>query len=310
MYRRVAVPLDGSKESEQALRWAVTIARQSGCSLELLHAMFPPLASTELAGTPLLAGPPLDELESAIRNRLRVLAAKVAALGVGVEPIVIDGTVPDGLIDHMQARGTDLVVMTTHDRNRLERLLLGSMAASIVRHTQLPVLLVRPEAVLREITSPVRVQHILVPLDGSAFADEILQHASELATVMRAELILLSVLQPVLAVATAALDTGPDPLVPLSNGANADGSARSLPELDREAESLRATRHLVVRTEVVAGGEPARAIVEYAKRHGVDLIAMTTHGRGALKRLVAGSVSEAVIRTSKLPMLIIRPQVP
>jgi nucleotide-binding universal stress UspA family protein len=64
-----------------------------------------------------------------------------------------------------------------------------------------------------------------------------------------------------------------------------------------------------VHTDVVADGQPARAIVDYAEHHDIDLIAMTTHGRGALKRLVAGSVSEGVIRTSSRPMLVLRPKV-
>jgi len=277
--------------------------------LDLVHAAFPPPAATELAGAALWQGRALDDAEAAARERLHSLAAEAATLGIRVEPIIIDRPVPDALIDHIQESGTDLIVMTTHARSRLEHLLLGSVAASVIRHSNVPVLLVRPDEGLPAIASPVTVERVLVPLDGSAFAREILPPVSELAILMQAELTLLSVLQPVVALATATLDTGPNLLMPLSNAPSSEGLAPSLSDLDRAAESLKSATDLVVRTAVVAHGRPAQAIVDYAEHHGMDLIAMTTHGRGALKRLVAGSVSEAVIRTFGRPMLVVRPNI-
>ena len=77
--------------------------------------------------------------------------------------------------------------------------------------------------------------------------------------------------------------------------------------LQRAAEPLRA-RQLPVHVEVLVEGQPAHAIVEYATKHDIDLVAMTTHGRGALKRLVVGSVSESVLRATPTPVLMYRPE--
>jgi nucleotide-binding universal stress UspA family protein len=77
--------------------------------------------------------------------------------------------------------------------------------------------------------------------------------------------------------------------------------------LERAAEPLRA-RRLPIHVEVLVYGQPAYAIVEYAKQHDVDLVAMSTHGHGALKRLVVGSVSESVLRATPTPVLMYRPE--
>ena len=76
--------------------------------------------------------------------------------------------------------------------------------------------------------------------------------------------------------------------------------------LERVADTFRG-RGLDVRATVVADEQPARAIAAHAAAHDVDLIAMTTHGRGAFGRLVAGGVSEKVLRTARTPMLMYRP---
>jgi nucleotide-binding universal stress UspA family protein len=91
--------------------------------------------------------------------------------------------------------------------------------------------------------------------------------------------------------------------------ADSDAVAHEPPEVGSAAARLRSMEGgLVTHTAAIVDGHPARAIVEYATQHSVDLIAMTTHGRGALKRLVAGSVATSVLRTTDRPMLIFRPR--
>jgi nucleotide-binding universal stress UspA family protein len=79
--------------------------------------------------------------------------------------------------------------------------------------------------------------------------------------------------------------------------------------LERTAARIRLL-NLSVDTRVVIDARPAHAIVEYASRHRFDLIAMTTHGRGGLKRLVAGSVSASVLHAADAHMLLYRPEHP
>jgi nucleotide-binding universal stress UspA family protein len=316
MYRRIAVPLDVTKESQTALHWAVTIARLAGCPLDLVSVAFPPIYGSELYGASVVGAAEIDEMVRDAEQRLRQLAREVEALGIRVHATVLQGTVPSTLSDHVHSTGADLVVMTTHDRGRLESLLLGSVSHSVIRHVNVPVLLVHEgQGEPPPITTLATVSHVLVPLDGSPFGAQILPHAATLAELMHADVTLLGVLQPTLAVAAVSPGLGAPPDVPQPQLAAIDvGSEEERVELQREplertAASLRA-RDLSVHVRVLVDGQPAHAIVDYAKRHGTDLIAMTTHGHGALKRLVAGSVSESVLRAAPTPMLMYRPEHP
>jgi nucleotide-binding universal stress UspA family protein len=131
---------------------------------------------------------------------------------------------------------------------------------------------------------------------------------------MNASLTLLSVVEPMLA--NAALATGIDgvPAAPLvAHPTDAEGreeqTALESATLERTAARIRQL-DLSVDTRVVIDARPAHAIVEFASRNQIELIAMTTHGRGALKRLVAGSVSAAVLHAAVAHMLLYRPEHP
>ena len=313
MYRHIAVPLDGTRESHTALHWAVTIARGAACPINLVTVAFPPVYGSELYGASIVGDTEIDRMMHESEQLLRGIADEIEALGVRATVTVLQGAVPSTLADHLHATATDLVVMTTHDRRRLEQLLLGSVSHEVIRHVHAPVLLVRegggdPPPVSARAT----VEHILVPQDGSTFAAQILPHAATLAEVMRAEVTLLGVQQPAVAAASPGLGTPPDvPLLPLpvTDAGSDEERAESFGQLlQRAAEPLRA-RRLPVHVEVLIDGEPAHAIVEYAKQREADLVAMSTHGHGALKRLVVGSVSETVLRAVPTPVLMYRPEV-
>ena len=146
---------------------------------------------------------------------------------------------------------------------------------------------------------------ILVPLDGSDIAERVLPHVEALAEKFGSAVTLLQATTP------------PETLI----AASAEGAAPAGPVLDPtpivEAERQAASAYLEVAAERLRGrglavaGErpeaaPADAIVEHAHRAGTDLIAMTTHGRGGLGRLILGSVADEVLRSAPCPVLLVR----
>jgi nucleotide-binding universal stress UspA family protein len=318
MYRRIAVAFDQAPESRYALRWAVAIAQRAGCPLELLRVAVPPVHGGDLYAAAVLGN---DEVEALVREAeqaLRDAADEVSSAGVRATPVVLRGDVPAALSDHLRASDADLVVMTSHDRGRLERLLLGSVSESVARRAHVPVLLVRARASgADEYTvtdEEPTLRRILVPVDGSPFGEQVLPPVASLAKLMNAELTLLSVVEPMLA--NAAMMTGVDgaPVAPIDTrlGDAQSDEERALlesSELTRTAERIRSLG-LSVDVRVLIDARPAHAICEFASSHDMDLIAMTTHGRGALKRLVAGSVAEAVLHGSSAHMLLYRPEHP
>jgi nucleotide-binding universal stress UspA family protein len=309
MYRLIVVPLDASAASERALPWATRIAAAAGCPLRLVRVVTPaPALGTELYGAMVLDAEAMKDMRREGEQSLRGLADQVRArTGLGVTAVALDGGLPDALAEHVRESGADLVVMTTHDRGRLERLLLGSTAESLVRRISVPVLLVRVDEEAPVAERPPALGRLLIPLDGSEFAGAVVPHAATLAALTGAEITLLSVVDPMLAAASKAVGQPDAPLTPQHASDEAGGeTVQDSVVLERTAQPLR-TRGLTVNTAVLTDRRPAHAIVDYAARHAVDLIAMTTHGRGAVRRLFAGSVADAVLRTAPTPILMYRP---
>ena len=150
--------------------------------------------------------------------------------------------------------------------------------------------------------------HILVALDGSPHAETILPHVAALATRFAAHVTLLHVSAPpiVLDALPAAVGAGPGPAVFIEDATQLAETERAASEryLDEVATRL-ADQGLQV-THAQATGPAAEAIVAVAGQQGADLIALTSHGREGMGRLLLGSVTEAVLRHAPCPILALR----
>jgi len=135
---------------------------------------------------------------------------------------------------------------------------------------------------------------ILVPLDGSKLAENILTEVESLALLLNAKLDLVSVRK-------AHVLPGVDPT---------DAQVRVVAEAGKYLEKQKAK--LSERISEIAlhtpYGNPAEKILEVSKRHDIDLIAMSTHGRSGIGRWLLGSVAEKVVRHSDIPVLLLRSQ--
>jgi nucleotide-binding universal stress UspA family protein len=143
--------------------------------------------------------------------------------------------------------------------------------------------------------------HILVPLDGSDVAEQVLPHVQSLAMSSTKITLLRSV--PRIPSHTIDLDrTAPSPLAALRAH-----EAEAQTYLDSVAEKLR-TNGIQVATIVIEQNDPHEAIIDFALANGIDIIAMATHGRSGLGRLIFGSVAEQILHQSPLPLLVVRPK--
>jgi nucleotide-binding universal stress UspA family protein len=291
MFRSVVVPLDGSAFGEQALPPAVAVARATGAALRLVHKHVPP--------APIHPDGALAR-DSAISSRSRALewtyleqAAGRAAAGGGlaVSTDLVEGPTVEALCGAVREAAADLVVLTTHGRGPLSRFWLGSVADALVRQLTVPVLLVRPT---EEEDGPapegLRVQNLLVPLDGSPYAEAALAPALTLGRSAGAVCTLLRVV-------------GHE-----ADGPEGPGQLREEARayLEGLAGRLREQGHQV-RTRLHTHRSPAAAILEEAACGPYDLVALATHGRGGLARLLLGSVADKVIRGATIPVLVCRP---
>ncbi len=307
MIRSVLVPLDGSSFSEHALPLASRIARRAGARLHLArvhHALPPPFAI-----------PPgsVDEVDLVIRNRENASLQDAARRLDGesfrqLTTELLDGEVAAAL--SARAADTDLVVMTTHGRGPLGRFWLGSVADQLIRVLPVPVLLVRPRESLPEFSREPDCKRMLLPLDGTPLSERILEPALEVGTLLGSSFTLVRVVKPALienylpesGTFVGMTDSMLDRLSELQRGVERE--ARSY--LETVAGRL-ADRGVKVQTRVLVEEQPAAGILREAETDA-DVIALATHGRRGLPRLLLGSVADKLVRGCALPVLLYRPR--
>jgi nucleotide-binding universal stress UspA family protein len=280
----VLVPLDGSRLAEGALPYALALAGVAGARVLLLHVV-PDVALTQRAEADLAA----KALE--VRH-----GGAGAPAGVTVESVVGCGDAARVIADVAAARGAGLIAMTTHGRSGLGRWLYGSVADGVLRRAPVPVLLV--PATCEHPWPGGRPRRLLVPLDGSAYAEEALPTAAWLARAAGAELRLLRVVELALyPYGEGSIAVGYDPTPELA-------VARDY--LVAVAARLRAAGlEVTARTDF---GAPGQVIGEHAQVAGTDLVVMATHGWTGLARVVLGSVATGALQRANRPTLLVRPE--
>ncbi|MGV3708668.1 MAG: universal stress protein [Gemmatimonas sp.] len=305
MYKTILVALDGSEFGASSLPAAAALARRSDAVLHLVT-VFDPSSLMRFApgehAVPVYDTSLADARCSELRTWIEEQAASITNTGVRATGVLIEGTVVEALAEHVIAIGAELVIMTTHGRSGMDRLRLGSVASSFLGRSPVPVFLVRP-------TGPdapsagheLPTGRLLVTLDHSAFAESILPHAARFANAAGLTVELLHVAEPL---STPMALFGNDALV-----------VEDFVSVDEESESRRylagQARGLDLKTPakltVLNGLSAAQAIVRYVKESDPGIIAIATHGRSGLMRMILGSVADKVLTGVEQPMLVFRP---
>ena len=301
MYKVIMVPTDGSGFDREAIRVALRIAERSEAKVRLVRVLatgsfFEMAATTEGA----VVAPDLvfSERERAL-SELYALAAECRATSkADIRVDLHAGPINDVLQGYARRNEVDLIVISTHARSGLSRLSLGSVTDSLIRHTTIPVLVVKPS--MSYLNPQVRevFRRIVVPLDGSSLAEQILPRVLTLAKLEDAEITLLNVLVP----QSYSQKEIADPSLPWWD--RDISVAQSY--LFRIAGGLRRTG-VPVTTDIVISENIAGAIGDFASREKADLIAIATHGRGGLNRVLHGSVADAIMHSTRMSMLVFKP---
>jgi nucleotide-binding universal stress UspA family protein len=299
--RSILLPLDGSPFAEHAVPWATALARAARARLRLILVHQPP------------EPPPADRssrglytrislaLRKSEREYLRTAATRIKAEGLTqVTSATLQGAPGPTLAQYAGELGVDLVVMTTHGRGGLERAWLGSVADHLVRALEIPLLLVRPG---EGVAASPRAEEILVALDGSRRAEAALPPAMSVATLLGGRITLLQSVAPV-----PMMWESPAPFpASYSDELSAMRRAQAKDYLEDMAAEVRAAG-IEARPTAVLAANPVEAIQAAARAPDVGLIALATHGRSGLRRMVIGSVADKLVRSSEVPVLVTRPR--
>jgi nucleotide-binding universal stress UspA family protein len=257
MIRKIVVPVDGTEASEEILPHLSELFRVADAEVQFVHVY-------DWTGPGFTRG----------RDYLKGLAARVADRFPYAKTELLRGEAAFEIMKYSVIHHADLVAMTTRGSSGLRKLLYGSTALELMRHSQIPLFMARPSYATR----PIR--KILVPLDGSATSQGILPVVADLAWGAGATVHFLTVMP----------EAGPGELASKF--------------LKRVSDAFK-KRGISAETSVKAG-EAVPEILESARTGGVDLIALGTHGRTGSDRFFLGSVAESVIEGAVTPLLLRR----
>lgn len=320
MFTRILVPLDGSTFAESALPLAAAVSKAAGAALDIVSAydpLPPPVATGQdasgltvpahvdtLGAIPVTAGEMRESLRDQRTVYLRDVAQRlreVAGTEAGVA--LVEGRADRAIIEQVETTGVDLVVMATHGRGPVERAWLGSVADQLVRELPVPVLLVRPVEEGADLSTPMSVTGVVVTLDGSDLAESVLDAALALGTALGVPVRLLRAVGTRMEFGSTYI---PHAAQEYSEHVTAEREEATA-YLEGVSGRLAGRGAAPVTTEVVQGSA-ARSILDSIDPEGTEIVAMATHGRGGLRRLVLGSVSDKVVRAATGPVLLVRPR--
>ncbi len=303
MYKIIMAPNDGSPNAYTALMRAARLAKHYDSELRIVRVSTPTLLIARFndAVDPQVQQDTIDSQLAEDMRDLELLVRKCKRTGATmVSTVLLEGLPGPVLKDYAKQAGVDLIVISSHSRGDVGRLILGSVADFLIRNTEIPVLIVKK---LNAIVGPDEtvLTRILVPLDGSSHAEEVLPQAAAMATSPFTTVNLLQVLTP----STYSQEKIMDASLPWWENRFIESDNY----LEHAASYL---RHggLAVVTDVILSNDVAGAILKHAEQFRVDMIAVTSSGTGGIKRMLFGSIADEVVRNSPVSVLVYHPGVP
>jgi nucleotide-binding universal stress UspA family protein len=285
---RILFATDGSKASELAATTAVGLAKITGSELHVLHVgpavpeHFEP-TDVEPVRTEQEARRILDEQVKQIENVGGTVTQSHLKMGGAAEEVV----------DLAEELDAGLMVLGSRGRGRIKRLVMGSVADSVVRHAHCPVMVTR----WKPVAFPAK---ILVATDGSEEATLATRIAADLAARTGSELHVTHVGRVLTHGGPVGLNVG---ALPAGSQELLDREAKEL--LEAQLERMRDAGESVVEAHLMSG-RADEEIIFLAEQVGADLVVVGSRGLGGLRRALMGSVSDSVVRHAHCPVLLVR----
>lgn len=285
---KIMCPVDFSPGSLQAMRTAVRIANEHDAELVLVHSWYFPAGG--FGGDYVPAADIVQAISSDAQRGLENAVAEARKLGAHrVTSKLLNGSPWQQIVDAAQREpGLDLIVIGTHGRTGLSRVVMGSVAELVVRHAPCPVLTVHPG------NEPTPYSHVLCPIDLSEPGRAAMNLAAELVKPGGAGITLLHVLELPVAYRAEL------PIFELHRQLDAASAAL----LGRWTAELKAKVSVPVTRWTRPGRAGAQILTVLDDDRTFDLVVMGSHGHTGLARMLLGSVAEKVVRHARCPVLV------
>jgi nucleotide-binding universal stress UspA family protein len=307
MYKKMLVTLDGSKLAEVVLFYAEELAGRLDLDLTLLN-----VAEKGEESSLSINRSYIEAMAEHIRHHSVKIQDKTGkksdVKAVETQGIVLTGHAAEEILRYSDENDIDLILIASHGHSGIRHWALGGVVDKVLRASKVPVWLVRagiPEEIVQD-EWPQRT--MLVPLDGSKFAEAVLPHVEALAKQRGAELVnivLLHVCEPPFITADypeASMELTWQEHVEKERAWEKKGSERYLAGVQKRLSDA----GLRVQSEVLLG-HPVDTIIDYANRYPMNLIVLSTHGRTGILRWAYGQVADKVLQRSISPIFLVRP---
>jgi len=272
--KKIIVPIDFSEHSEYALETAAVLAKKYNAEILALHML-------ELSNAVISNAENLQQEETVFylklaEKRFQDFLDKAYLKDIEVTPLVKHFKVFSEVSDVAKEHGADLIVMGSHGASGLKEVLVGSNTEKVVRHSNIPVLVIKENPILTDF------ENVIFASDFSEEAIKPYLNASRMFEVLDAKMHLVYVNLP-------------------------DNRFKSSVEIEkRVAGFLKAAEGNIDRMKEVAYVNDysiEKGVLNYSNVIGADLVAVATHGRKGLAHFFEGSISEDIANHSTLPVM-------
>jgi nucleotide-binding universal stress UspA family protein len=298
MYKKMLIPLDGSKTAEAVLPYARTLARKLNAAVELVGVVDVAALATQVSRS---KNRYFDTIisESVLNSEAYLKRIATTFPNANVKCATEKGR-PEEVILEKASEKTTLVTMATHGRSGINRFLLGSIAEKVLRAATSPILLIRGGEEVNN-DGEATLNSVIVPLDGSELAETVLPNVIALAREVGLEVILLRAYKVPVNIYASSEDYYPVEY----EETKIDLMEEARNYLEKKVAEL--TRFGIAKvSHSTPEGLGADEIIALGRKLPDNLIAMCTHGRSGIGRWVLGSVTETVVRHSGDPVLVLR----
>ncbi len=288
--RQILVPTDFSENAQHAVDYAVELAKRSSAKLHLLHTpVIPTYLLMDLSYSP---GPEaVTRILNDSQDALDAQAKSIAAAGVEHFTAIREGTVHEVIRDYAREHGMDVVIVGTHGRSGVSKLMYGSVTERVIKTVHTPIIVVPPAGGALPST-------IAVAYDFSGPSKHAVRVADALHEVFKGPLHLVHCYLDVWGEYT---DRGA--VVGEAAEKRREALHLGLEEmLKKDADELLSSAE-GVQTHLVTG-DPEEGILRVAEDVGATLICAGTTGKSGIERLLIGSVARRLLHDSKVPLLL------
>ena len=284
----VLAPIDGSELALRAVPWAAKLAGPQG-TVVLLRVI------------PGVSDNARDAATAEANTELDAAATAIADSGVTIERMVSGGEPDAEIVATAERRGADLIAVASHGRGAIGRAIFGSVADRVSRGATVPALIVRAQT--EADGHGTNVRRIVVPLDGSPLAERALPVATSFARQFQAPVYVVRAIDAatVMPVAPGVFGTAPVVNAEVANQIWQEAETAAKATVNDAVSQLQ--RDGVEASGAILNGSPFFAISE-ALQPG-DLLVLTSHGRGGVRRWLLGSVAEKLVREAPAPVLLV-----